>query len=257
MWFDNWERDLIELGTATLDPLTNKPTIQKGQLTNICNFDKTCLSLDDSNLNRGGQPEMVLYDPQFPLVGKAASKSTLTMTMITGSTAAGEALSPHLQFQTKAKTNNMMRLQYDVEEHMPSIWGKFGKDKVCLWPVTFGQNEKGGMDDEEFEKYLLNLIMLLYPIAKDRPGKRVILKVDSGPGRTNLSLFTKLRLLGFVLYPCMPNTMHVMQKTNQNYGSFKTHFSQTLEDIVDARLKAKQKSVTSTKGCGIAPVWRS
>jgi hypothetical protein len=25
MWFDNWERDLIELGTALLDPLTNKP----------------------------------------------------------------------------------------------------------------------------------------------------------------------------------------------------------------------------------------
>jgi hypothetical protein len=86
-------------------------------------------------------------------------------------------------------------------EHMPSIWGKFGKDKVCLWPVTFGQNEKGGMDDEEFKKYLMNLVVPLYPNTKDRPGKHVILKVDSGPGRTNLSLLTKLKLLGFVLYP--------------------------------------------------------
>jgi hypothetical protein len=100
----------------------------------------------------------------------------------------------------------------------------FGEDKVCSWPVTFGQNEKGGMDDEEFEKYLLNLIMPLYPNAKDKQGKHVILKADSGPGTTNLSLLTKLRLLGFVLYPCMPNTMHVTQETNQNYGPFKTQF---------------------------------
>jgi hypothetical protein len=54
MWFDNWERDLVELGTASLDPLTNKPYIPKEQLSNICNFDETCLSLDGSNSNRGG-----------------------------------------------------------------------------------------------------------------------------------------------------------------------------------------------------------
>jgi hypothetical protein len=61
-----------------------------------------------------------------------------------------------------------MRLQYDVAEHIPIIWGKFGKKKVCPWPVTFGQNEKGSMDDEEFEKYLMNSIVPLYPDAKDR-----------------------------------------------------------------------------------------
>jgi hypothetical protein len=59
MWFDNWERDLVELGTATRNPLTNKVRIPKEQLSNICNFNKTCLSLDGSNLNRGCQPEMV------------------------------------------------------------------------------------------------------------------------------------------------------------------------------------------------------
>jgi hypothetical protein len=158
MWFDNWERDLVELGTASIDPSTNKPYIPKEQLSNICNFDETCLSLDGSNSNHGGRPEMVLYDPRFPLVGKPTSKSALTTTMITGSTAAGEALPPHLQFQTKAKKNDTMRLQYDVAEHMPIIWGKFGEEKICSWPVTFGQNEKGGMDDEEFKKYLMNSI---------------------------------------------------------------------------------------------------
>ncbi len=216
MWFDNRERDLIELGTAMHNPLKNKVHIPKEQLSNISNYDKTCLFFDGCNLNCRGRLEMVWYDPQFPQVGKAALKSALTTTMVTGSTAAREALPPYLQCQTKMKTKDMMHLQYDVAEHMPSIWGKFGKDKVCSWPVTFGQNEKGHMDDEGFKKYLLNLIVPLYN-AKDRPGKRVILKVDSGPGRTNLSLLTKLRLFGLVLYPCMPNTTHLMQETNQNY----------------------------------------
>jgi hypothetical protein len=54
MWFGNWERELIELGTALIDPSTNKPYIPKEQLSNICNFDETCLSLDGSNSNHGG-----------------------------------------------------------------------------------------------------------------------------------------------------------------------------------------------------------
>ncbi len=94
MWFDNWERDIVNLGTAICDPSTNKVTIPKEQLSNIVNFDKSCCSLDGSNSERGGRPEAVLYDPRFPHTGKATSKSTLTTTLITGSTAAGEALPP-------------------------------------------------------------------------------------------------------------------------------------------------------------------
>ncbi len=121
-----------------------------------------------------------------------------------------------------------------------------------MWPVTFGQDEKGGgMDDEEFKKYLLNFVVPLYPNAKDRLRKCVILKVDSGPGRTNLSLLTKLRLLGFVLHPCVLNTMHVMQETNQNYEPFKTKFSQNHGDIVDTRLKAKKSLSLQPKLVGL------
>ena len=58
--------------------------------------------------------------------------------------------------------------------------------------MTFGQYEKGGMDEDEFEKYLLNSIVPLYPNAKNMPGYRVLLKVDSGPGRMNIRLLTKL-----------------------------------------------------------------
>jgi hypothetical protein len=94
------------------------------------------------------------------------------------------------------------------------VIGKFGCAEECTRPVLFGQNKKGGMDSEEFVKYLFGSIVILYPHAKDKPGHHVLLKVDSGPGRMNLNLLTKLRLLGFVLYPCVPNTTHVMQETD-------------------------------------------
>ena len=97
------------------------------------------------------------------------------------------------------------------------------------------------MDKEEFTtKYLFNSIVPLFPHAKDKPGHRVLLKVDSGPGRMNLNLLAKLRLLGFVMYPCVPNTTHVTQETDQNYGPFKTQILSNLVLIVDKRLMAKK-----------------
>ena len=46
--------------------------------------------------------------------GYYESKSALTTTMISGSTGAGEAYPPHLQFQTKAKTTDTIRLDCGV-----------------------------------------------------------------------------------------------------------------------------------------------
>ena len=90
-----------------------------------------------------------------------------------------------------------MRLQYDVIDHMPHVRGQFGCAEVRVWPVTFGANEKGGMDSEVFEKYIMNSIVPLYPHARNQRDKRVMLKVDSGPGRMNLQAQT----LGFLIVP--------------------------------------------------------
>jgi len=241
MWFDNWEHDLVELGFAVCDTTTGKIHIPEDQLELIGNFDETCLNLEGSSTNHGGRPEAFIYDPRFPVVGKATCKNSLTSTLVTGSTAAGEAFPPHIQYVTKAKTPETMRLDVNIAEHVPRVLGKFGCKEEHTWPVSFGQNEKGGMDKEEFTtKYLFNSIVPLFPHAKDKPGHRVLLKVDSGPGRMNLNLLAKLRLLGFVMYPCVPNTTHVTQETNQNYGPFKTQFLSNLDLIVDKRLMAKK-----------------
>ena len=118
--------------------------------------------------------------------------------------------------------------RYDMVNFMKDVRGKFGCNKEKSWPCTFGMNAKGGMDDCEFEKYNLGSIIPLYPDAKDVPGLRVMIKADSGPGRTAASLLTKLRMLGFILYPGVPNTTSVTQETDRNYGPFKTQFSSEL-----------------------------
>jgi hypothetical protein len=69
--------------------------------------------------------------------------------MITGSNAAGHPIPPHLQFQSKAKTKEAMNLQYDLMDHTPCVQGQSGCAEVRSWPVTFGANEKRGMDCEE------------------------------------------------------------------------------------------------------------
>ena len=97
------------------------------------------------------------------------------------------------------------------------------------------------LDSEEFEKYIMNSIVPLYPHARNQRGKRVMLKVDSGPGRMSLNLLARLRHMGFILYPCVPNTTHVMQETDQLYCPFKTQFLENLDLICEARL---QKNVS-------------
>ena len=65
----------------------------------------------------------LFYDPRFPVVGKATCKNLLKSTMITGSTATGEAFPPHIQNVTKAKTPATMHLDVDVAEHVPWVLG--------------------------------------------------------------------------------------------------------------------------------------
>jgi hypothetical protein len=54
MWFDNWEHNLVALGTAHVDPITNEVCIPEEQLRNIANLDETNILLDSSTTNCGG-----------------------------------------------------------------------------------------------------------------------------------------------------------------------------------------------------------
>jgi hypothetical protein len=58
----------------------------------------------------------------------------------------------------------------------------------------------------------------------DVNGKRVMVKVDSEPGRLQENVLVNARTLGFIVYPGIPYTTAVTRETNQNCNSFKTQF---------------------------------
>ena len=181
LWFESWGRDLVQLGFATGGENVNC-IITEEHLSRIINLDESCLSLDGNQGRRGGIPSVIFVDPNLPQTGKTVSKSSVTYTFIGGSNAAGDALSQHFQFSTSAQTTERQILRNDVAIYMHQILGRWGFEKERLMSVTVGINEKGVMDDTELEKYLFDSIVPLYP---DEKGKWVLIKVDSGPGRTN------------------------------------------------------------------------
>ena len=111
---------------------------------------------------------------------------------------------------------------------MPHVCGNVGAPEEQAWPITVGMNAMGGMDGVEFDDYLSNSLIPLYPGAEYVKGNRVLFMLDSGPGRLVMKLLARLRPLGFVLYPGVPNTTEVSQDTDRNYGTFKTVFELSL-----------------------------
>ncbi len=61
----------------------------------------------------------------------------------------------------------------------------------------------------EFQQYFLNNIVTLFSDSNDINGKRVMVKVDSRPGRVQEHFLAKARTLGFFVYPGVPNNTAV------------------------------------------------
>ncbi len=120
--------------------------------------------------------------------------------------------------------------------------GRFGYNEERIFPTTIGMNEKGGMTDVEFDRYIENSVVPLLPDLADRPGKRVLLKVDSGPGRNGRNLMLKARFRGVYIYPGLPNATSVQQETDVSYGPCKNVVRDNLKMIASACF-AKQKTM--------------
>ncbi len=244
LWFDSWEVFVVEYGFATINE--NGELIFDEELKKrIANLDKTCLSLDGNNGNRGGPPTVTYYDVRFPQLGKATSKSVLMTTMISGSPAAGEPLPPHFQFQTTAQTAEAEAIRIETIGYMLDVRGTFGHKSEQSFPVSLGLNNKGGMDDDEFFEYLQKLIMKLYPNAAPVKGPWVVIKCDSGLGRLNPTLLAYLRYHGFILYPGVPNTTAVTQEMDQSYGPFQSAVRTNLQLIIDEHIAADKPRTLS------------
>jgi len=151
-------------------------------------------------------------DPTITNGTVAANKSGYSLTVICGSSAAGEAAPPHFQLKRLAKSDDTKKISVDWFLHSSSVNGKFGIVDVRESPITFGMNERGGMNSVELDKYIKKVILPLCPDVADVPGNRVLLKLDSGPGRMNLAMLADLRLQGVYVIPGVPNTTMLRKK---------------------------------------------
>jgi len=142
------------------------------------------ISLSASKTRAGGMPAMLFHDPHLPLTSRSVAKLSLACTGIFGSSAAGagKCLPPHLQLPTSAMAKEREKIRYKFLTHTLNIHGRFGNMEERSWSCMIRMNKNGGMTDEEFEKYIDNIIVPLYPDLEDTPGKRVLLKIDSGTG---------------------------------------------------------------------------
>ena len=112
-----------------------------------------------------------------------ADLSTLTgedTTTTSGSLAAGESIPPHFQFQTSATSAEGEAIRIEMVRFLLPVEGIFGWGTKPEFPISFGLNSKGGMDDDEFFEYIQKTIMKLFPDAAPVRGWWVILKCDSG-----------------------------------------------------------------------------
>ena len=75
--------------------------------------------------------------PRLPCVGKPTSKSSQTVTMITGSNAFGVALPPHFQFMTHAETDQGKQVKVNTAVFCLEILGQWGGEEEVCAPVTF------------------------------------------------------------------------------------------------------------------------
>ncbi len=250
LWFDTWKTTLIDLGFArekTLEDVEveGELVFLPGQKERIINVDETDGTLDDTSGQAGGRPPVVFTAPDVPSGSTSVNKCSYKTTLIFGSTAAGEPIPLHFQFKTTAKTNEGQRISIDWFRVCPRVRGKFGHEVPKDFPVTFGMNEKGGMNSVELQKYMKTAIFPLYPDIADTPGKRVLLKVDSGPGRMNVEMLADLRLQGMYLMPGVPNTTQVTQETDQSYGQYKSSYRNNLR-LLSMRRQPLRKPVLLT-----------
>ena len=101
--------------------------------------------------------------------------------MIEACSAAGEAAPPHFQLKSEAAAENQ-KVSIDFIANSKGVRCKFGNEEANELYSTLGMNEKAGMNEVELKKFMETNIGRLYPDVRDVERKRVILKVDSGPG---------------------------------------------------------------------------
>jgi hypothetical protein len=95
-----------------------------------------------------------------------------------------------------------------------------------------------------FGKYVTEVFIELYPDACDEPSKRVLMRSDSGPGRSGEEYRFRTRVEGIYSYPGLPNGTEAGQECDQLFAYFKTLVALNRETLYKARVRLAGESAT-------------
>ena len=158
---------------------------------------------------------------------------------------------PHFQLKTDAKTGERQKIAVEFIANCHSVRGQFGHSSIKTHDCTYGMNKKGGMTTIELSKYIKINIMPLFPDVEDTVGKRVVIKVDSGPGRNNIAMLAGLRVRGIYMCPSVPNTTQVTQEADQLYGPFKHYYRENLRLLSKERFESNPRDTMKITDLGL------
>eukprot|EP00536_Pseudo-nitzschia_multiseries_P001111 jgi/Psemu1/180256/e_gw1.14.15.1 len=252
-WFINLKDLLTTKGFARLPTPEEKRNGHEGelvflpgQLHRILNVDKTGLTLDGTGSKSGGRPvtEYAPANKSLPCGATRTHKSSSRCTLVAGSTASGDPIPFHFQLKSLAQEGKrkISTAFTNPLDRAGCVTGTWGFAAECQMPPTANCNPTAGMDGIEFRKYVETSIVSLFPDAQPANGKWVLLIVDSGPGRLNPKLLDFLSRKGFILLPGVPNTTHITQVTDQNFGIFKNAYRDNRKKLHASR-SAEGKTV--------------
>ena len=111
------------------------------------------------------------------------------------------------------------------------IEGQWGHEQRKSFSPYIAASPKGSMSANILKGYLQH-IMQLYPDIQDVDKKRVIWKLDNGVGRDDIELNHMARVMGYVIYPGLPNTSEGTQECDQSFSTFKSRMEKNRQNIV-------------------------
>lgn len=252
-YFINWEKEMVKLGFARM-PLNEREKAEKGhvvfydgQLRRYVNVDEMRLDLSGgaSKDSIGGRPAMVPTDrSQTGRTGIPSEHSSQSVTLLMG--IVGDEAMPYLCIiPTAAKPENR-RLHARNYAGFRYVTGQFGHETQQYFLPEMAASPKGSMTTDIWKTFMLKMVDYLWPDVQDVPGKRVIIRADSGPGRSGDAVLQQLRVQGAYYRPGCPNTTECSQEMDQLFSACKTAINKNKNELWRARHEAVGAKATIT-----------
>jgi hypothetical protein len=201
MHFVGWEKFCVDHGFARVS-ITDKEK-QEGRLvffdpSRIIQADEYGFTLNGSDESAGGRPSHPFSADAIPESGQPTQKSSSKCTVMQAINFADEALPPFIIYPTKA-AGPQIKLHAKSIQGFRQVRGRYGLQDYFYFDPLIAMSKNGSMTKELWMYWLVEYMAYLYPDVQDKPGLRLLIKVDSGPGKHLLVILCNLLPKSFLL----------------------------------------------------------